>query len=168
MVWVASVVGLGTAEGAAIGVATIIGHNWSVFLRFSGGRGVTTAIGLLAAFALVNGVFPWPLITCLVVGFAVLPFTRSTPLPVLIGLAAVPLVSWRLHEPVALTLGFLAILLVTVVKRLTPQPSASSATISRREVLLNRLFFDRDIKDRKVWMYRKPEEREDTKGHEKK
>lgn len=31
------------------GLAAILGHNWSIFLRFSGGRGVSTAAGVILA-----------------------------------------------------------------------------------------------------------------------
>ena len=38
---------------AAAGMAAIVGHNWSVFMRFSGGRGVATSAGALL------GIAPW-------------------------------------------------------------------------------------------------------------
>jgi glycerol-3-phosphate acyltransferase PlsY len=36
---------------AAAGVAAVVGHNWSVFIGFTGGRGVATAAGGLLALA---------------------------------------------------------------------------------------------------------------------
>lgn len=36
---------------AAAGVAAIVGHNWSVFIRFTGGRGVATSAGALGAMS---------------------------------------------------------------------------------------------------------------------
>lgn len=41
---------------AATGFAAIVGHIWSVFIRFTGGRGVATSTGALAGMA------PWSLI----------------------------------------------------------------------------------------------------------
>ncbi len=41
---------------AAAGFAAIIGHNWSVYIRFTGGRGVSTSTGALGAMA------PWALL----------------------------------------------------------------------------------------------------------
>jgi acyl phosphate:glycerol-3-phosphate acyltransferase len=41
---------------AAAGIAAIVGHNWSVFIRFTGGRGVSTSTGALGAMA------PWALL----------------------------------------------------------------------------------------------------------
>lgn len=34
---------------AAVGLATVIGHNWPVFLRFRGGKGVATTCGVFLA-----------------------------------------------------------------------------------------------------------------------
>lgn len=34
---------------AAAGFAAIVGHNWSIFIRFTGGRGVATSTGALGA-----------------------------------------------------------------------------------------------------------------------
>jgi len=36
---------------AAAGFAAIVGHNWSVFIRFTGGRGVSTSAGALGAMS---------------------------------------------------------------------------------------------------------------------
>lgn len=41
---------------AAAGVAAIVGHNWSVFIRFTGGRGVATSTGALGAMS------PWTVV----------------------------------------------------------------------------------------------------------
>lgn len=41
---------------AAAGIAAIAGHNWSVFIRFTGGRGVSTSTGAL------GGMAPWALL----------------------------------------------------------------------------------------------------------
>ena len=36
----------------AVGLAAVAGHNWSPFIRFTGGRGVGTAGGVILGFAL--------------------------------------------------------------------------------------------------------------------
>ena len=37
----------------AMGLAVIIGHNWSVYLRLTGGRGVATSLGVILGLGLV-------------------------------------------------------------------------------------------------------------------
>ncbi|MGH2379964.1 MAG: glycerol-3-phosphate acyltransferase, partial [Candidatus Limnocylindria bacterium] len=38
--------------GAVAGLAAIVGHNWSVFIGFTGGRGVATSAGALGAMSI--------------------------------------------------------------------------------------------------------------------
>ena len=156
MVLVARFIGLDIVLQLVIGLAAIIGHNWSVFLRFGGGRGVATALGVLLIIPLINGLPPWGLVAFFITAVVILFISRTTPLPVLMGLAVVPLVSWWFYEPPSLALGFLAMVLIIVAKRLTAQRLAEAVSISKKRLFFNRLLFDRDIKDRKVWMNRKP------------
>ena len=158
MVCVAASVGLDIAQQLVVGLAAIIGHNWPVFLRFNGGRGISTTMGVIFILPLINDVTRWTLIAFFVLPIIGALILRSSPLPVLAGAAALPVVSWVFQDPLPVILGYLAIFLVIVIKRLTAPRSADAASVSKRQLLLNRLFFDRDIKDRKVWMYRKPDE----------
>ena len=156
MVWAAQLAGLNIAQQIVVGSAAIIGHNWPVFLRFSGGRGVSTAIGAILILPLINDMTPWvtvAFLSILIIGSLAL---RSSPVPVFVGAAALPLISWSFAEPVSVTLGFLAIFLIIAIKRLTAPRLVND--VSKKQLLLNRLLFDRDIKDRKAWMYRLPPE----------
>ena len=45
-IWVAQLLGLGAAEQVTVGIITVVGHNWPVFLRFQGGRGIFTTLGV--------------------------------------------------------------------------------------------------------------------------
>jgi glycerol-3-phosphate acyltransferase PlsY len=49
---------VGTAFVLGAGVAAIIGHNWMIWLRFRGGRGMAAAIGVISASALIYG-YAW-------------------------------------------------------------------------------------------------------------
>jgi len=155
MVLVSQLVGLNIAQQIVVGSAAVIGHNWPVFLRFHGGRGVGTTMGVIFILPLINEMTPWATVAffgILIIGSLIL---RSSPLPVFAGVVALPLVSW-FQEPLSVTLGFLAIFLIIVIKRLTaPRPVSA---VSKGRLLLNRLLFDRDTGDRKAWMYRVPPE----------
>ena len=155
MVWAAQLLELSVAQQLAVGAAAVAGHNWSVFLRFGGGRGVATAMGVIFILPLINEMTPWPTVaclTCLVAGSIIL---RSSPLPVLASVTLLPIVS-AIYEPLTTTLGFLTIFLIVVIKRLVAPGAAEATSISKKRMLLNRLLFDRDIMDRKAWMYRCP------------
>jgi glycerol-3-phosphate acyltransferase PlsY len=128
-----------------IGLAAVAGHNWPIFLRFNAGRGLATSLGV--AFYL----FPWGL--CVFVAGAIFTLLiGSSPVPVLVGMAAIPLLSWILHTPIEITLGLTALLVLLIIRRLTAPRTGRSNKVSTRELLLNRFLFDRDIRDGKSWI----------------
>ena len=140
-----------------IGLATICGHNWPIYLRFSGGRGVLTTLGVLFPFV------PWLAITALAVNCIFLPFHQFA-LGTFLVLVILPLLSWftsslfRIEQSIILTLGIAAISLLLFVRRLTAPRTEFSSSVATGELMLNRLLLDRDIKDRKKWLSRKPPE----------
>ncbi len=155
VVYIAQLIGLEVYQQVAVGIAAIVGHNWPVFLRFSGGRGLLTAIGVVSMLA------PWLTLILVAFAFAWTPF-RQLALGTLCALILLPILSWFLSEPLGveralpLTLGFSAIFLLVVIRRLTAPRTSLSASVSTPSVLLNRLLFDRDIRDRKAWIKRQP------------
>ncbi|MFH1031009.1 MAG: glycerol-3-phosphate acyltransferase [Chloroflexota bacterium] len=156
MVWVAKLLDMGIASQTAIGVAAVIGHNWSVFLGFNGGRGLLITLGLAAFLPIMNNLIPWGLLVLTVIAVTGLFVTHDTALGVLLGVISLPLVTWWTGQPMALTLGFLAMLIIMVIRRLTAPSSRFGESVSRAELMMNRFLFDRDIRDRKTWLSRSP------------
>ena len=147
MVALAQCLGMGRPEQIAVGLAAVIGHNWPVFLRFYGGRGILTSWGVIFIWW-----FPWAPITFF--GGATLSLlNKGSPLPVLIGLAMLPVVSWVFGQPLTVTIGFLVLLLIVVIKRLTAPKSAEAASLSKRELMISRLLFDRDIRNKETTLH---------------
>ena len=138
-----------------MGLAAIIGHNWPVFLRFVGGRGILTSLGVILIFSPVIGAI------ALVLSYLFAPF-RQLALGVFIGLVSLPILSWFLGQPLGIeerlpiTLGFLAIPLIALFKRLAAPRTSVTASVTSGQLLLNRLFFDRDMRDREAWIHRVP------------
>jgi glycerol-3-phosphate acyltransferase PlsY len=161
-VWIAQLVGLDVTQQVIVGLATIVGHNWSVFLRFGGGRGMLTTLGVALILPLINGMVPWGVIVALIIAAIGTFVIHSVPLGVGAAVTALPLVSWAVGDPLPITLGFLVIFLITVIKRLAMPRIAIAASLSNRQLLLNRLLFDRDIRDRKAWIHRAPLEASST------
>ncbi|HKW45534.1 MAG TPA: glycerol-3-phosphate 1-O-acyltransferase PlsY [Candidatus Eremiobacteraceae bacterium] len=78
---------------AAIGLATIVGHNWSIFLRFGGGKGVATGLGVV-------GVLAWQAaLAFAAVWLAAVLITRYASLASILGSAAVPLAFVAVKSP---------------------------------------------------------------------
>jgi glycerol-3-phosphate acyltransferase PlsY len=152
-VWVAQLVGLDIPQQVAIAVAAVVGHNWPVFLRFSGGRGIATIMGAALIVPLVNGLMPWSLIAFLAIMITNVLTVRNIPIGIGIAVVVMPIVSAAVGEPLAITLGFVALFVIMVIRRLTPRRIPISASVPTGELLLNRLLFDRDIRDREAWVH---------------
>lgn len=156
MVWAAQVLGLGIAGEAAVGLAVVTGHNWPLFLRFNGGRGILTVLGIAIILPLLNGFMPWEIIISLALTAAGAFIIHNLPLGVFVGVTALPLTSWAFDRPLSMTLAFLALFLIVVIRRLTAPRSPLAKSVSRRQLIINRLLFDRDIRDRETWLKRAP------------
>jgi len=164
MVAIARQVGLDASYQLLVGVAAVVGHNWPVFLRFHGGRGIATGLGIIIILPIINAdkITTWPLVACFAVAAAGLVIARRTPVPILLGLILLPVTSAVVGETLALTLSYLALVLVIILKRLIAQPSDEKRQIGMGYLLLNRLLFDRDIRDRAAWVHRKQPPKKET------
>ncbi len=156
LVCVAHFLDMGIAEQAAIGVAAIIGHNWSVFLRFNGGRGMMTTLGVAFILPLINWSVPWETIIAVAICFIGAFVIHNVPLGIGAAVAQAPLVSWIADRPLEMTWGFLAMFLIMVIRRLTAPKTSLTASVSFGQLMVNRLLFDRDIRDREAWLRRQP------------
>jgi glycerol-3-phosphate acyltransferase PlsY len=156
MVVVAWAIGLDIYQQVAIGILGIIGHNWPVFLRFSGGRGMLTTLGVAFIFPVLNMWVPWETIVALIIITIGAFIIHNVPLGMVIGVAPAALISWLDGKPEEMTWGFLAIFLIMVIRRLTAPKTPLAASVSIGELMVNRLLFDRDIRDKHVWLNRRP------------
>jgi glycerol-3-phosphate acyltransferase PlsY len=149
--WLALVpLDLGLGPAVVAGLCATIGHNWSIYLRFSGGRGVSGIVGTLLV------VFPWGaalILLGLFVGWRVKNTAGSS-----VGLLGLPLLSLALDMPAAVTWGCLAMIVVTALKRLEANRRPLPAGDARWGVIWRRLWLDRDIDDHQAWLARRPGE----------
>ena len=154
-VYIAQLIDLQVYQQVIIGLAAITGHNWPVFLRFNGGRGLLTTLGVVFVIA------PWLALVLAVIAFAWLP-VKQLALGTGAALILLPIFSWFLSQPFGieksppLTLGFVAMFLLVVIRRLTAPRTSITASVPTGELIVNRLLFDRDIRDRKAWISRTP------------
>ena len=147
--WLAVVSGLGPRTVILTGLSAVVGHNWPIFLRFTGGRGLSPMLGMLLVL------FPPGVIWLLV--FLAIGRLYEPPLLALLGLSTIPLLSQWTGGPDYIPAVALAMLILTLTKRLEanrrPLPERGA---DRRQVLLRRLFLDRDIANHLEWIRRTP------------
>lgn len=84
-VWMAGRLGFDLTDAALAGLAAFLGHVYSAFLRFNGGKGVATALGALL------GISPWVALSALGVWLAVVFATRYSSAGALAAAAVTPL-----------------------------------------------------------------------------
>lgn len=76
---------LGDTGALLAGVSVIIGHNWPVFLRFKGGKGIASTIGVVLT---IN--YPLALI-CITIGLIIVYKTKYVSLGSIISMALLPI-----------------------------------------------------------------------------
>jgi acyl phosphate:glycerol-3-phosphate acyltransferase len=138
-VYLAKHYGLGDIMQVLCGLMTIVGHNWSIFMKFQGGRGLGSLMGALLIIS------PMTLFIALIptIVFAIL-WTASvgTILSLLFGI----FISFKgglIFEPAGYL--FMLSLVPVFIKRLSPIKEVIQLQGSaKRELIENRLIFDQD------------------------
>jgi len=149
--WLGLRLGLGMPIAATAGLAAAAGHNWPLYLRFTGGRGLGCFMGVLLV------IFPWGFPWLLV--FLAIGWRLGDSAPwALVSLATLPVFAHVVNAPPVVTPLAAAMLLLTLSKRLEanrrPLPPPGP---ERRRVILRRLFLDRDIASHPAWIQRRPD-----------
>ncbi len=138
-VYLAQCFGLSDTMQVLCGLMTIIGHNWSIFMKFQGGRGLASLIGAVLALS------PITLFIVLIptIFFAVI-WTASigTIISLILGI----FISFKggfIFEPVGYL--FLLSLIPIFIKRLSPIKELRETNKEKqKELIENRLIFDQD------------------------
>ncbi len=104
----ARVLGADELGVAMAGVAAFLGHVFPVFLGFKGGKGVATALGVLAGFS------GWLALACASAWLATAVIFRYSSLAALVAAAAAPVAAWFLlgRTDVAVPVGVMSALLI--------------------------------------------------------
>lgn len=133
-VWGAARIGLSPEIQVFSGTAAVIGHNWSLFLRFAGGRGIGTFIGAFLAIS------P-PILFLSVVPLVVLALLWDAAVGTLFFLASAVFISLYLNQFETAGLFTVICLVPIFVKRLSPLEEIIKAK-NKAALIASRLFFD--------------------------
>jgi len=107
------------------GLASVIGHNWMVWLKFSGGKGMGATMGALIVllpvygYSLQLGIFAAIIVVPLVI-------TRNVALSMFLGLASLPIIVWFSVDPGKEYATIMsAVLLLVIVAKFLPTTIAA-------------------------------------------
>jgi len=111
------------------GIAAVAGHMWPIYLKFTGGNGLSATIGALAIL------LPWELLIVIGLLLILTAITRNLVLSVNISLLSMPISAWFLERE-WLYVGFCIILIIMLVLNFIPTARAALAKAGNKETLL--------------------------------
>lgn len=130
------------------GLATVCGHDWSLYLNLKGGRGMAVTMGLLFALDVRLALM---LLFFIVLGWAL----KLSALGAFFGLILIAPLAWFLGDTLAVVSGGALLALIIAIKRLEanrlPLPREAD---EKRAVLWRRLWMDRDVARDQPWQER--------------
>lgn len=137
-VWLAQYLGLGQWEQVSCALAAVAGHNWSVFLKFAGGRGIGTFAGALLAFS------PWLLIWSVLV-FAISAVVWTGSIGTILAFFLSAWLAFNIYGSPGGAWLSLLVMIPVFIKRLSPIKEIFTVKGTERILLIrNRLIFDQD------------------------
>ncbi|RRD40193.1 glycerol-3-phosphate 1-O-acyltransferase [Leptotrichia sp. OH3620_COT-345] len=102
--------GISNTDAIAVGIAAIIGHSFSIFMKFKGGKAVATTVGVFTVLA------PVALLLTAVVFFTVFGISRYVSLSSIIGASSLPIFIYAFYRNIPITVFGLGIAILIVMK----------------------------------------------------
>ena len=132
--------------GTIFSLFILLGHNWSIFLKFKGGRGQALIMGSLLIFNI-----PLTILMCitLLIFWMISKDGGISWIITLLVLMITSLSSITIIDNWILIVTISMYLLITMIKRIMGNNSIKKSivvnNISKKKIFFNRLFLDRDI-----------------------
>ena len=92
------------------GIMAIVGHSWSILLKFKGGKGVATGLGVIVML------MPSTALMVFLIWFVIVLITKYVSLGSIVAAACVPLFAWLFNQPCEYT-AFSVLAAVFVINR---------------------------------------------------
>lgn len=132
-VLIAVQMGLGVGSQGLAGIAAVVGHNWSIFMRGRSGRGLATSAGILLGL-------DWILLVW-TTGWSVLGWRIGGGLAGFIGWALLPILSVALGRPATESLMLALLAVIIIGRRMQGNPNSPRGTAPA----LRRAIYDTDL-----------------------
>ena len=106
------------------GIAAVVGHCWSIFIKFKGGLGATAIYGVLASLAF------WPFLIGAVLAAILFFVTRKSTISTIILIVTVSIVLFIQKESLVLVLYPVSFILIQFLKRFQIKGAGSAGDYS--------------------------------------
>ena len=144
------ILGLGPYSLLIASMSLIAGHNWSIFMGLEGGRGISTAFGLLIGFQM------WEEILVLTIFIGIigrLILYKDSGFWCFISFGLLPILCFAFQEQTHIIIFSVLLVIMLISKRLMSNGNMIREG-SLKSTLLCRLVFDRDILSKTSWLER--------------
>ncbi len=129
---IAREMGFGPGTAGMVGIAAVVGHNWSIFMRGRSGRGLATSAGVMLALD--------PVLLIWVTAWAVSGWWLRGGIAGFMGWGLLPAVAVMLGRPATETVMLVVLATVLMVRRAQGNPDSERGFGPS----LQRVFFDLD------------------------
>ena len=116
------------------GFAAVAGHGWPVFLRFKGGGGAATTLGVLLALAPVEFAISFAIMVIVVF------VTSNFRLAIGVGLAVLPLVIWQFGGEGSLIIYSLALSLFLGLRNILTFKRELASMCDKKDLIIDKKF----------------------------
>ncbi len=117
-----------------VGLAVVVGHSWPVWLRFKGGMGAATAIGVLFALVPAQTAISFAIMVIVVL------VTSNMRLGMGVGLAFFPLIIWLFGGEVSIIVYSIALPLFCSLKSIPTLKAAIAGVSSKKDLIIDRQY----------------------------
>lgn len=135
-----------------VGLVAVVGHNWSPYIRFTGGRGIATLTGVMLGFLMWREM----LFAAVMIGIVGKMLMRDTALMAVVTLTLFPVLELLLGQ-IQFTYMFVAATVIIILKRLLANWEIPDQSYPILSVVVNRILWDRDVPRGVNWTSRKPD-----------
>jgi glycerol-3-phosphate acyltransferase PlsY len=135
-----------------VGLVAVVGHNWSPYIRFTGGRGIATLTGVMLGFLMWREM----LFAAVMIGIVGKMLMRDTALMAVVTLMLFPVLELLLGQ-IQFTYMFVAATVIIILKRLLANWEIPDQSYPILSVVVNRILWDRDVPRGANWTSRKPD-----------
>ena len=114
-----------------VGLAVVVGHNWSVWLKFKGGQGLATTLGVLLVLVPIEFAIIFAIIVIVVL------VTSNMRLAAGVGLVLLPLIIWLFGGELSIIIYSLALPIFCSLKMI-PRLKTDMAKRGKKNLIIDR------------------------------